>query len=134
MRILFIFFNIFFIFQSCQDCRDEYERFYSGSKFKGVVKNAYFDSKQRGAPVIELLDFRKIYIASNYLICYAEVGDSIVKDSNSLKYTLYKLKDTMFFFPECDDGLIDIDTTYSYESMFYSKNNREIECQLSKIK
>lgn len=133
MRVLFLY-SFFLLFQSCHNCRDEYERTHRQTKFEGVIKEAYFDSRHRGAPVIELINGAKLYVASNYLICFAEHGDSISKKNNSLMYTLFRNSDTMFFFPECEEGLIDIDSIIPYEKMSYSKNNKGIECQFDKRK
>jgi hypothetical protein len=130
-----LFLSVFTIlFQSCHNCRDEYERTFRYTKFDGIVKDAYFDSKYRGAPVIELINGANHYIASNYLICFAKAGDSISKKSNSLKYTLYTDKDSINFYPECEEGLIDVDTLISYDNMSYSKNNKGVDCQFEKRK
>lgn len=122
-----------FFLISCHDCREEKERLYLNTSFTGIVSQAYFDSKHRGAAVVQLKDNRKINIGAKFLICFAQNGDSIFKFSGSLGYKLKSKDKSMLFYPGCDEGFIEIDTVYSYKSFDYSKEAKYPSCYNSKM-
>lgn len=131
LRLVIIHILMIFVI-SCHDCREEKERLYLNTSFTGIVSQAYFDSKHRGAAVVQLIDNRRINIGAKFLICFAQNGDSIFKFPGSLRYKLKSKDKIMFFYPGCDEGFIDIDTVYSYNSFDYSKGTKYPSCYDSK--
>lgn len=71
--------------------------------YRGVVINKYI---LRGrVPYIMLPDSNKyeIYHLSMALYKYIDIGDSIIKDSGTLKYILVKKDTALIFYPYCRD-------------------------------
>jgi hypothetical protein len=104
LTILVIFFT------GCFDCRKYYLETVKGQSILGRIEKKFENENNHNAPLIELKsrDNLKTYDLFDLfdLYTHCEVGDSLLKESNSLEYVLIKKDTVLYFSPKCHGEII----------------------------
>lgn len=111
-------------------CEDHYRLKTTSDDFSGIIKDCYFHESHggRGTPTVILTNGARYYSGTYTLICYAQVGDSIIKKPGTLKYIIKRGDSVATFYPECG-SLVIMDSGMTKNNPMFPE---EIKCDKRK--
>lgn len=100
--------SLSFIFSKCLDCARSYREYVKELSIYGVIKDQYLDKENHDTPTFILGEDNNInpFIGLRAMYLASSLGDTIRKDSGSLKFLLIKKDTIMIFYPKCRGNLI----------------------------
>jgi hypothetical protein len=94
------------ILVSCDPCKDSQNRLARKESYDGVIQRKYHDSLNRDMMTLDLLNsYQKetihLYKGAEHVFYIIEVGDTLIKPLNSLRYEIHTSCRVIYMYPLC---------------------------------
>ena len=105
MKNYLILLLLLFGLHSCDiytDCESAYKEYFLSKEFSGIIDSVYNDPESRNSPYVKVRGHS--YNVLRYNIEFISQGDSIVKQTGTMKLILYKkdVEEPVILKPKCD--------------------------------